>query len=147
MTTTDERILPRTTPISAPYWEGCRQGELRLQGCLDCGGIQHPPRVHCSRCRGSRLHWQAVSGRGRVESFTWVHMPLSEAWAAEAPYALVLVRLAEGPLMMSNLREASAGELAIGLEVEVFFEPRGDGMMLPQFRPLPEARPPTEIHR
>jgi uncharacterized protein len=142
--TADERLLPRTTPVSAPYWEGCRQGELRLQTCSDCGQVQHPPRVHCHHCRASRLHWRAVSGRGRIESYTWVHMPLSEAWAAETPYALVMVRLDEGPLIMSNLREAGPEELGIGLEVTVFFEPRSDGMMLPQFRPSTGARSATE---
>lgn len=145
MTAGDERIPPRTTPVAAPYWEGCRQGELRLQHCQDCGHVQHPPRQHCTRCRGTALGWRAVSGRGQVESFTWVHMPLTEAWAEETPYALALIRLAEGPLMMSNVRDCLPAELVIGLPVAVSFEGRGDEVHLPQFRPLHSAPQQEEV--
>jgi len=134
----DGHILPRTTPLSEPYWEGCRNAELRLQHCLDCGHVQLPPRPHCTSCRGEQLQWRAASGRGRVASFTWVHMPLTEAWANEVPYAVALIRLAEGPLMMSNLRDASEGQLAVGLAVTVTFEARDDTIHLPQFRPAGE---------
>ena len=30
--------LPRPTALSRPFWEGCREGELRVQRCLACGG-------------------------------------------------------------------------------------------------------------
>ena len=134
----NDYILPRVTPLSAAYWEGCRIGELRLQHCLDCGHVQLPPRSHCTRCRGSRLEWRASSGRGRVESFTWIHIPLAEAWAHEVPYAVALIRLEEGPMMMSNLRECSESQLSVGLEVTVTFEARNETIHLPQFRPAGE---------
>lgn len=128
-------ILPRTTPLSEPFWEGCRNGELRLQHCLDCGHLQLPPRPLCTLCRRERLQWRAASGRGRVESFTWVHIPLSEAWADEVPYAVALIRLREGPMMMSNIRDCSEAQLEVGLPVTVTFEARSETIHLPQFRP------------
>lgn len=131
----DGYIPPRTTPLSEPYWEGCRNAELRLQHCLDCGHVQLPPRPHCTLCRGEQLEWRAASGRGQVESFTWVHMPLTEAWADDVPYAVALIRLDEGPMMMSNLRQCSEAQLAVGLNVLVTFEARSESIHLPQFRP------------
>lgn len=137
----DDRILPRVSPPAEPYWEGCRAGELRLQHCSACAHVQFPPRPHCTRCRHGELAWRPVSGRGTVASFTWVHLPLTEAWADEVPYALALIRLAEGPLFMSNVRDCAPEQLAIGLEVEVCFEPRSDAIHLPQFRPAaPSAK-------
>lgn len=139
MSARDERSPPRTTPVSAPYWAGCASGELRLQHCNDCGHVQFPPRVHCTACRGPRLEWRPASGQGRVESFTWVHVPVDEAWAQEVPYAVALVRLAEGPRMMSNLRDCRPGEVAIGDAVAVCFERRGDDLHVPQFRRVRDA--------
>lgn len=136
--TDDARILPRLSPPALPYWEGCRVGELRLQHCPACGHVQFPPRSHCTRCRHGSLTWRAVSGRGTVASFTWVHLPLTEAWAEDVPYALALIRLDEGPLLMTNVRECAPERLAIGLPVEVCFEQRSEAIHLPQFRP---ARP------
>ncbi|MCC5873306.1 MAG: Zn-ribbon domain-containing OB-fold protein [Gammaproteobacteria bacterium] len=135
---THGHILPRTTPLTEAYWDGCRRGELRLQHCLDCGHVQLPPRSHCTRCRGSRLEWRASAGRGRVASFTWIHIPLTEAWASEVPYAVALVRLDEGPLMMTNLHDCSESQLTVGLEVTVTFEARDETIHLPQFRPARE---------
>lgn len=139
----DGYILPRTSPLGEPFWEGCRNGELRLQHCLDCGHVQLPPRPHCTSCRSARLAWRAASGRGRVESFTWVHIPLTEAWAEDVPYAVALIRLEEGPLMMSNLRHCSDSQLTVGLEVTVTFEARDETIHLPQFRPAGEEEVPS----
>jgi uncharacterized protein len=130
-----DRILPRPGPESIAYWDGCRAGELRLQHCLDCGHVQFYPRSACTRCRSPRIEWRAACGRGRVESFTWVHVPLAEAWESEVPYAVALIRLDEGPLMMSNVRECAIDALRIGLRVHVVFEPHSDEIHLPQFRP------------
>lgn len=135
MSPNDERIAPVMTPAAAPYWEGCRNGELRLQHCADCGHYQLFPRDRCTRCRGSRVAWRTVSGHGQVESFTRVHVPLTPAWAAETPYIVALIRLAEGPLMMSNLHHCTPDELRVGLPVEVLFERRSDSVTLPQFQP------------
>lgn len=134
MSSGDALIPPRMTPLSEPFWEGCRQGELRLQHCLDCGHVQFPPRLLCTNCRSPRLEWRAASGRGTVETLTWVHVPLSEAWASDVPYAVALVRLEEGPRMMSNLRGCTPADMHIGDVVRVQFEQRGESLFLPQFR-------------
>ena len=59
-------ILPPDTELSRPFWEGCREGELRLQHCSDCDRFQFYPRIICSHCDSVTLSWRAVSGKGRV---------------------------------------------------------------------------------
>jgi hypothetical protein len=34
------KILPPDTELSRPFWEGCRENELRLQHCSDCDRFQ-----------------------------------------------------------------------------------------------------------
>ncbi|MGH2586983.1 MAG: zinc ribbon domain-containing protein, partial [Dehalococcoidia bacterium] len=36
MTAPRGKQLPVPTPETAPYWEGCKQHELRLQYCTNC---------------------------------------------------------------------------------------------------------------
>jgi len=53
MTTTGDvpfRILPRITDRNAHYWQGGREGELRLQRGRQCGYYLHQPGVIFPQC-------------------------------------------------------------------------------------------------
>ena len=130
-----DKILPRPTNISSPYWEGCQQGVLRLQCCNSCGAYQFYPRLFCSGCQSQDLAWRDVSGRGQIASFTVVRRGVSEAYPA--PYAVALIDLEEGPRMMSHIIEAETDTLAVGDRVEVAFQSWSEDMQLPVFRPSP----------
>lgn len=125
------KILPPDTELSRPFWEGCRVGELRLQHCSDCGCLQFYPRILCTQCHGNGLSWRAVSGRGRIASFTVVRRGISRAYAA--PYIVVLIDLDEGPRMMSSLVNADPENVAVGDAVEVQFEAWGGDYKMPVF--------------
>jgi uncharacterized protein len=127
--------VPRVTPESAGYWEGCRHGELRLQRCGACANVQFPPRRFCAACLSDRLDWVRASGCGVVTSFSIVRHPPSPAFAADVPYAVALIRLDEGPTMMAGLRGCDPEVVAVGMRVEVEFEVRSDDIHLPHFHP------------
>ena len=126
-------ILPGETELSAPYWEGARRGELRLQTCLDCGQQWHPPSPLCPQCRGAKIEWRPSHGRGVVYSFTWVEHAAHPAFAKRLPYPVVLITLDEGPRVIANLRGSPRDELRIGLRVHVGFEEIVPGVVLPHF--------------
>jgi len=126
------RILPPTTALTEPYWEGCNAGVLKLQRCTTCGKHQFYPRNICSHCSAPTLEWVATSGAGTVASFTVVRRGISEAYPA--PYIVALVDLAEGPRMMSNIVDADPGQVAIGAAVVVDFGAWTDEISLPVFR-------------
>ena len=125
------RILPPDTEISKPFWEGCREGELRLQHCGGCGRFQFYPRIVCSHCGGNDLSWRAVSGEGVVASFSVVRRGISKAY--EAPYLVALVDLVEGPRMMSNIVDCDVDAVSVGAAVAVQFEPWAANHVLPVF--------------
>jgi uncharacterized OB-fold protein len=126
------RILPSPTPLSEPYWQGCRDGVLRLQHCTGCGRYQFYPRNLCSHCSGRELAWRDASGRGRVATFTVVRRGVSTAY--EAPYIVALIDLAEGPRMMSWLVDTEPEDVVIGAPVTVDFEAWSDDVSMPVFR-------------
>ena len=128
-----EKPLPIPNADTAPFWEGCAQGELRIQRCRACGAAQFPPRAVCAACHASGPIWERASGRGRIASHTRVHRPPSPAFKADAPYVVGLVALAEGPRLMVTLRGAIAEAPSIGAAVRIGFDaPAGPhGIALP----------------
>ncbi len=94
--------------------------------------FHHHPRPWCPHCWSTDLEWREPSGRGQVVTYTVVHQPPSPEF--ETPYVLAVVRLQEGPQMMTNIVDVTPEEVHVDLEVVVTFERRGE-MSLPQFRP------------
>jgi uncharacterized OB-fold protein len=129
------KFLPLPTPETAFWWESCREQRLLVQHCADCGAYQFYPRASCSSCSGSSLGWAEAAGTGTVTTFTICRVPVAEAYAEDVPYVVALVKLEEGPTMMSNIVGCDPESVAIGMPVEVVFEPRSAEISLPQFRP------------
>jgi uncharacterized OB-fold protein len=64
-----------------------------------------------------------------------MHQVYHPAFAAEVPYAVIVVRLEEGPKVVSNLVGVKPHEIKCGMPVEVVFEKLNDQVTLPKFRP------------
>ena len=126
--------LPQPDPGAEPFWDGLREGELRLQQCATCGRLGHPPRAMCAECGSFEFEWVAVSGRGTVYTFAVTQQPIHPALVDHTPVATVVIELEEGPRLTSNLVDVPPDEIAIGLPVEVVFERITDEVTLPLFR-------------
>jgi uncharacterized OB-fold protein len=129
--------LPRLDDANRPFWEGARQGELRLQQCTACGTHRFPARRHCARCGGEESRWAPVSGRGTVWSFCFFHQVYFEGFRADAPYNVVQIRLEEGAMLFSNLVGVERERIRIGMTVLPHFDPVTDEVTLVKFKPAP----------
>lgn len=125
---------PAPGPDEAPFWEGCRAHELRLQRCDECGAFRFHPRPRCPECRSAATTWVAVPGTGTIASFTILHNPVLPAFADRVPFNAVVVELDEGPFLVSNVVDVDPADLAVGLPVTVTFLDLDDELTLPQFR-------------
>lgn len=132
--TTPAKPIPEITPGMAPFWAAARERRLIVQRCSGCGALRFPARPICSRCLGRAAEWVPVSGRGEIFSVAVMHQAAHPAFAAEAPYAVVIVALEEGVHMLSGVVNVAARDVRIGMPVEVTFEARGD-VLLPVFQP------------
>jgi uncharacterized OB-fold protein len=128
--------VPTVTPEMRPFFAAAKRRQLVVQRCLDCGAYRFPAREICSACLSTKSEWKAVSGRGEVFSFNVMHQVYHPGFAAEVPYAVVLVKLAEGPKMTSNLVGVAPRDIRIGMPVRVVFEDLSDEVTLPKFEPL-----------
>ena len=120
--------LPDTSgPIEAPFWAALEEGRLVVQHCRACRSWMFPTRIRCASC-GQPPEWKPVSGRGSIWSFTRVHPPVLPAFAAFAPYPVVVVELEEqqGLRLVGNLVDkaddpinaVAADRIDIGMPVE-----------------------------
>lgn len=120
---------PSTAPdgLAEPYWQGTREGKLRIQKCRGCGAHQWGPEWICHRCHSFDLAWEEVAGRGIIHSYERPHHPVHAALAGHGPYIIVLVELPEpGVRMVGNLLGDPLQPVRIGAAVEAVFEPHDD---------------------
>jgi uncharacterized OB-fold protein len=129
--------VPVPGPLSAPYWEGTRIGELRYQRCEDCGTANFGPGLRCSSCRSSALVWATSAGRGRVYSWTVVWRPQTPAFTV--PYTPAIVRLDEAYDMVSAIVGCAPEDIVDGLAVAVEFHSLTADIWLPFFGPAERA--------
>ncbi len=122
------RPVPEADKLDAPYWEGTRAGELRVQRCRRCREFQWGPEWICHRCLAFDLEWVAVAARGRIYSWERAWHPVHPALVGQRPYVVVLVELPEAGnvRMIGNLVGDPMQAVEIGAPVEAVFEPHDD---------------------
>lgn len=120
--------IPEPDGLSAPYWEGLRQGRLLIQRCMHCRTWQFGPEWICHRCHAFDLAWEEVEPRGRIFSWERVWHPSHAALRGHGPYLVVLVELphAGSVRMVGNLLGDPMQQVTIGGAVEGVFEHRRD---------------------
>jgi uncharacterized protein len=129
--------LPKPTPETQEFWDGCKRGELRLQRSKSTGQAYFPPRPFFPGDPDQEVEWFTASGKGTLYSYVINHRP-APGFEEDAPYAIAVVELDEGPRMMTNIVESeqSPEVLKLGMQVEVVFDPVTDEISLPKFRPV-----------
>ena len=134
-----ERPLPVPDVATAAYWAAAREHRLVLPRCTDCSAFHFYPRSLCPHCGSAQLEWTACSGHAQVYSYTVVHRAPSPAFAADVPYVVATVKLAEGPHLMTRIRACAPDAVRIGMAVRVAFEEASAEITLPVFEPSEET--------
>jgi uncharacterized OB-fold protein/acyl dehydratase len=121
------------------FWDGVKQGELRIQRCDGCETLHHPPVVRCPECGSYEQGYRVSAGRGTVYSFVEPCHPKLPAF--DYPYLVGLVELEEGVRLISNIVDVDPELVRIGMPVDLLFRRVDAEMILPLFRPrCPEPR-------
>jgi len=125
---------PVANADSLPYWNAARERRLVIRRCRTCGEVHFMPRHLCPTCWSADLEWIDAKGGGTVHSYTVIRRASAPAFASRVPYVVALIDLDEGPRMMANVLGDDALSMAIGDRVQLTFEDRGDGALIPQFQ-------------
>ncbi len=106
--------------MSVPRTWRLQRQRYRLVGevCDRCGTPIFPPRDVCPECEAPAKTPYMFSGRGEVYSYSTVYHPPA-GFEENVPYTVALVRLEEGPLVTAQLTDVDAGQVEIGMPVEM----------------------------
>jgi uncharacterized protein len=127
-----DKPVPRVDTISQPFWAAAKEGRLLLQHCPSCGDIRFPPGPVCPKCLAGEQDWVESSGNGTLESWVDMHRAYWDGFKGDLPYRVCLVRLEEGPIVVSNLIDRT-DNLRMGAPVRVVFDAVTDDLTLPKF--------------
>ncbi len=128
----DPQALPQLDDVNRPYFAAAARGELIFQRCAN----GHPflyPRLLCPTCHNDELTWETAAGTGEVVSFAPVHRVPWNSFPRQDPYLIVLVRLDEGPQLMSSLEGVAVDGVEIGQKVRATFQRVDDELGLVRF--------------
>ena len=130
-----DRPAPPVDVYNKPFWEGLRWHVIRVPKCEECGHVQYPMGPVCSACLGRTFDWVALSGCGEIWGFAIYHHVFHPGFAAEVPYNVSMITLAEGPQIASNVVGIANEELRTGMAVVAEFDDLDAELTLLKFRP------------
>ena len=117
-----------------PFFQGCERGELLLRHCRACDETHFHPRVVCIHCGSRDLDWSRASGDATLVSYSVVRRAIQPQFKDRVPYVVAIVRLDEGPQMMSQVLDCDPDALKIGAPLRLGFDSLGGDRPLPVFR-------------
>ncbi|MEV4061683.1 bifunctional MaoC family dehydratase N-terminal/OB-fold nucleic acid binding domain-containing protein [Nonomuraea dietziae] len=126
-------LKPAINQDTAFFWEGVKQGELRIQRCGDCGELRHPPGPLCPTCRSANRDHVVASGLGTLYSFVVHHHP--PVPGRETPFVVAVVELPEGVRIVGNIVDCPVEDVGIGMELRVTYSSMDDELTLPLWAP------------
>jgi uncharacterized OB-fold protein len=114
--------LADPSPETLEYWRGVAGDRLLLKQCGGCGRHHHPRRIFCYVCGSDVMNWVEATGTGEVYTYSVVHRAPTEAFQAETPYTVGILKLDEGVFFFSRFYTRGDAEVKIGAKAQVEFE-------------------------
>jgi len=93
--------LPFNDPLTRPYWDHAKTHQLAIQICNECTDKHFPPSPVCPKCLSEKQSWTVVSGNGFLLTWGRFHRAYWDGFKSSLPYDVCVVRLEEGPLVVS----------------------------------------------
>ncbi len=106
--------------MEAPRHWRLKKQRYSLTGevCPHCSAKIFPPRDVCPECGQEAKTAFQFSGKGEVFSYTAI-TDAPAGYQDQAPYAIALVKLNEGPIVTAQLTDLGTEPVRIGMPVEM----------------------------
>lgn len=131
--------------LNAEFWKLLVTGRFHVQQCMSCERHRFPPNSVCPFCHSLTCRWLPADGAAAVYSYSLIHRPPNEEWAARAPYFLIAAQLAEGPLVLGHLRAPAEFPVEVGTPVVLVVVQRTGSRPVYEFEPVPPRQAAEQI--
>ncbi len=120
----DELQPPLPTPIdrTQPFWDGLREGRVRIQYSPSSDQWVFYPRSHAPLTLADDLEWRDISGEGTLYTYTIARRPTAPDFAGQEPQIIAVVELDEGPRLTSTLVNVEETAIEVGMRVRPVFD-------------------------
>ncbi|MDT8782205.1 MAG: Zn-ribbon domain-containing OB-fold protein [Candidatus Bathyarchaeota archaeon] len=98
------------------FYNFIKQGKLMAGKCQKCGKIHLPPRPLCDNCYSQQFTWLAVSGKGKLLTYTVIHIA-PQQFQNLAPYAIGIFELENNLKITGIIEGVPQDQLKIGMEL------------------------------
>ena len=88
--------------------------------CRKCGKWHFPPRLVCDACKGEEFETRVMRRTGTVVVSTVVRVPPAQ-FKDQAPYAMAIVRMDDGPSITTQIVDWQEAQLKTGAKVKLEF--------------------------
>jgi len=88
--------------------------------CQKCGKWFFPARVVCDACGHREFDTKAMQRTGTIKTHTIIRVPPAP-FKDQAPYAVAVVEMDDGPCITTQVVDWDEGQLAIGQKVRLEF--------------------------
>jgi hypothetical protein len=99
------------------FFERAREGTLTAIRCGRCGALALPPKEFCESCQQRAWSPVPLAGEGTVASYTIIRVAPTR-FAADAPYAVAVVKLAEGVSLLGRVVDVPLEKITVGLRLK-----------------------------
>lgn len=102
------------------FYKFLSQGKLMAGKCKRCGKTHLPPRPLCDNCYSQEFEWVEVSGKGKLLTYTVIHIAPTQ-FQALAPYAVGILQLENGLKLPGMIPNVPPEQLKVGMELAIDF--------------------------
>ena len=88
--------------------------------CDKCGKWFFPPRLVCDACGAREFTTKAMKRTGKIVTHTVIRVPPAP-FSDQAPYAIAVVEMDDGPRITTQVVDLKEGQLKVGLQVKLEF--------------------------
>ncbi|MFW9913381.1 MAG: Zn-ribbon domain-containing OB-fold protein [Candidatus Thorarchaeota archaeon] len=124
-------------PTIEEYSKKIQDHDFQAFKCVDCGAVISPPMGSCYSCGSNRMEWTKVSGKGKLVSFTVIHIA-PEQFQEEVPYLIAIIELEEGTRVTARLQgfdPLKPEEIEVGIPLVLDYEDGLSGNTYLSFKP------------
>ena len=88
--------------------------------CDGCGTWHFPPRLICDKCQKREFTTKTMERTGKILTHTVIRVAPSQ-FTDQAPYAMAIVEMDDGPRITTQVVDYRDGQLEIGQKVRIEF--------------------------
>jgi uncharacterized OB-fold protein len=127
-------------------------GKIMATRCTACMTKFYPPRADCSNCLSSEMDWMALNGRGRLVTFTMIHVP-PERFSPTSPMPfssitfqpcpIGLLEVEDGLRIMGWMPNVRPEDIRVGIPLQATPHTLTDGRVTIILEPI-DSKPKRE---